>query len=105
MSCVIAILVLLVIALLTGPWVLLGLQYRRQREQTARLDDLQRELTTVGRQLKLLARCRQQLLRLHARDERDEPRVHHGELVEAPALAEPPSIADQALRDVERADV
>ena len=47
MACVIALVVLLVIAFLAGPWVLLGLQYRRAREQGTRLDDLQRELLAL----------------------------------------------------------
>ena len=47
MSCLISLLVLLVLVFLAGPWVLLGLQYRRQREQSSRLDALQGELLAL----------------------------------------------------------
>jgi uncharacterized membrane protein len=44
MACLYTLLVLLVLAFFAGPWVLLGLQYRRQREHAARVADVEREL-------------------------------------------------------------
>ena len=56
MTCVFILLGLLVLGFFAGPWVLLGLQYRRQREQTARVTDLQNELARLrGRVDQVLA--------------------------------------------------
>jgi uncharacterized membrane protein len=47
MTCLFTLLGLLVLGIFVGPWVLLGLQHRRQREQRARVDDLQTELARL----------------------------------------------------------
>jgi uncharacterized membrane protein len=47
MSCLFTLLGLLVVAFLVGPWVLTGIQYRRQREQGARLTTLEGEIARL----------------------------------------------------------
>ncbi len=47
MTCVFILLGLVALGFLAGPWALLGLQYRRQRQESARVTDLQNDLARL----------------------------------------------------------
>jgi uncharacterized membrane protein len=51
MSCLFTLLGLVLLGFFVGPWVMLALQHRRQREQDARLGELQSELAKVAARL------------------------------------------------------